>query len=109
MTHEMTGPLIRRLRKERGMTQKDLAARLNVTDKAVSKWERDLSLPDVALLLPLAAARIRRTPRRRTRRGTCCPIPAGLRRSAGSGCGYGSLRGSAAAFCWRRRSAGFVT
>lgn len=56
MTHEMTGPLIRRLRKERGMTQKDLAARLNVTDKAVSKWERDLSLPDVALLLPLAEA-----------------------------------------------------
>lgn len=38
------------------MTQKDLAAVLNVTDKAVSKWELGTSLPDVALLLPLAEA-----------------------------------------------------
>lgn len=54
MEHENMGALIRQLRKDRGMTQKDLAERLNVTDKAVSKWERELSLPDVALLLPLA-------------------------------------------------------
>ena len=54
MEHENMGALIRQLRKDRGMTQKDLAERLNVTDKAVSKWERALSLPDVALLLPLA-------------------------------------------------------
>ena len=38
------------------MTQKDLAAKLGVTDKAVSKWERDLSCPDIALLVPLADA-----------------------------------------------------
>ena len=36
------------------MTQKDLAERLYVSDKAVSKWERGLSLPDIALLQPLA-------------------------------------------------------
>lgn len=50
------GSLIRRRRRERNMTQRDLAVLLNVTDKAVSKWERDLSLPDVALLLPLSEA-----------------------------------------------------
>lgn len=54
MENDKIGPFIRRLRKERGMTQRELAARLNVTDKAVSKWELGTSLPDVALLLPLA-------------------------------------------------------
>lgn len=48
------GPFIRQLRKERGMTQRELAAALGVTDKAVSKWELGTSLPDVALLLPLS-------------------------------------------------------
>lgn len=38
---------IREARKEKEMTQKELAFRLHVTDKAVSKWERALSLPDV--------------------------------------------------------------
>lgn len=41
-------------RKEKGWTQKDLADRLFVSDKAVSKWERGLSLPDISLLIPLA-------------------------------------------------------
>lgn len=41
-------------RKEKGFTQKDLAARLFVSDKAVSKWERGLSMPDISLLIPLA-------------------------------------------------------
>ena len=54
-THQM-GALIAKLRKERNMTQKELAAKLGVTDKAVSKWERSLSYPDVTLLLPLADA-----------------------------------------------------
>lgn len=36
------------------MTQKELAEKLHITDKAVSKWERDLSCPDIALLSPLA-------------------------------------------------------
>ena len=59
MENAKTGIFIRQLRKERGMTQKDLAAALGVTDKAVSKWELGTSLPDVALLLPLLAARRR--------------------------------------------------
>lgn len=42
------------LRKEKGYTQKELAAKLFISDKAVSKWERGLSLPDTALLIPLS-------------------------------------------------------
>lgn len=42
------------LRKEKGLTQKELAQRLYVSDKAVSKWERGLSLPDISLLQPMA-------------------------------------------------------
>ena len=42
------------LRKEKGLTQKDLADQLGVTDKAVSKWERGLNCPDIALLTELA-------------------------------------------------------
>ena len=38
-----TGALIQALRKERNMTQKDLAERLHITDRAVSKWERGVS------------------------------------------------------------------
>lgn len=48
------GKFLAQLRKERGWTQRNLAEELYVSDKAVSKWERGLSLPDVALLLPLA-------------------------------------------------------
>lgn len=51
---ERFGAFLARLRKERGMTQRELADRLHVSDKAVSKWERALSLPDVSLLIPLA-------------------------------------------------------
>ena len=50
------GAFVASLRREKGMTQKDLAERLYVSDKAVSKWERGLSLPDVGLLMPLAEA-----------------------------------------------------
>ena len=50
---EKFGAFLTGLRREKGMTQKDLAARLYVSDKAVSKWERGLSLPDVSLLTPL--------------------------------------------------------
>ena len=48
------GAFILQRRKELGMTQKEFAQRIFVTDSAVSKWERGLSLPDVALLVPLA-------------------------------------------------------
>ena len=50
---EMFGQFVSQLRRERGMTQKELAEELYVSDKAVSKWERGLSLPDVSLLVPL--------------------------------------------------------
>ena len=43
MNNQSMGDMISTLRKEKGMTQKDLADRLNITDKAVSKWERNLA------------------------------------------------------------------
>lgn len=48
------GSLISSRRKEKNMTQNDLALKLNVTDKAVSKWERGICFPDVALLPEIA-------------------------------------------------------
>lgn len=48
------GSMIAQLRKENGMTQLDLAEKMGVTDKAVSKWERDLSFPDVSSIPKLA-------------------------------------------------------
>lgn len=48
------GAFIAGLRKENGWTQKQLAEKLFISDKAVSKWERGLSLPDISLLAPLA-------------------------------------------------------
>ena len=50
------GIFLAQLRREKGWTQKELAERLFISDKAVSKWERGLSLPDISLLLPLAEA-----------------------------------------------------
>ncbi len=49
-----TGQLIKQFRAELGMTQKQLAERINVSDKAVSKWERGNGCPDVSLLSALA-------------------------------------------------------
>lgn len=48
------GAFVAQLRKEQDLTQKELADRLNVTDKAVSKWETGKGFPDVKLLEPLA-------------------------------------------------------
>ena len=56
MDKESFGAALAEHRKKQGMTQRQLADRLNVTDKAVSKWERGLSYPDVTLLEPLADA-----------------------------------------------------
>lgn len=47
MKKQTMGEIISTLRKEKGMTQKDLAEKMQVTDKAVSKWERNLSCPDI--------------------------------------------------------------
>lgn len=54
MNKQTLGTMISSLRKEKEMTQLELAEMLNVTDKAVSKWERDLSCPDVNTLPRLA-------------------------------------------------------
>lgn len=54
INNEKFGEFVVQLRKEKGMTQKELAEKLYVSDKAVSKWERGLSLPDIALLQPMA-------------------------------------------------------
>lgn len=51
---EKFGTFLVQLRKEKSMTQKELAEQLYVSDKAVSKWERGLSLPDISLLQPMA-------------------------------------------------------
>ena len=48
------GTMIAELRKQHGMTQLELAEKIGVTDKAVSKWERDLSCPDINSLPKLA-------------------------------------------------------
>lgn len=48
------GEIIACKRREKGMTQAELASKMNVTDKAVSKWERNLSCPDVNSLSRLA-------------------------------------------------------
>lgn len=56
MDNEKFGKFISELRKVNNLTQKELAKILNVTDKAVSKWERGKSFPDISLLEPLSIA-----------------------------------------------------
>ena len=50
MNYEKIGSFIKELRNEKNLTQKELAKKINVTDKAISKWERGLGCPDVSLL-----------------------------------------------------------
>lgn len=49
-----TGSFIAKKRKERNMSQRELAEYLHITDKAISKWERGLSFPDITVLIPLS-------------------------------------------------------
>ena len=56
MQKEIFGAFIAHTRKEQGLTQKALADKLHVTDKAISKWERGLCYPDLTLMEDLAAA-----------------------------------------------------
>ena len=56
MDAKKLGLFIAEIRKEKEMTQAELAAKLHVTDKAVSKWERGLGLPDINNIEPLADA-----------------------------------------------------
>lgn len=52
--NEKFGSFVAELRKEKNLTQKELAEKLYVSDKTVSKWERGLSMPNVVLLMPIA-------------------------------------------------------
>lgn len=56
ISNEKFGLLVTELRKEKNLTQKELAEQLFVSDKTVSKWERGISMPSVALLIPIADA-----------------------------------------------------
>ena len=56
MDAEKFGSFVQQRRKELGMTQNDLAEKLYVTSKAVSRWERGIGFPDIKLLQPLADA-----------------------------------------------------
>ena len=56
MDQTQFGRFVAQLRKEQNLTQKELADRLHVTDKAVSKWETGKGFPDLKLLEPLAQA-----------------------------------------------------
>ena len=56
MNKYVTGDVIRRLRENKKMTQEELAEKIHVSGKAVSKWETGKGLPDISLLEPLAKA-----------------------------------------------------
>ena len=56
MNAEYTGKKIAELRKGKALTQRELANKLHVTDKAISKWERGINFPDLGLMEDLAAA-----------------------------------------------------
>ena len=56
MNNYVTGAVIRKLRESKGMTQEQLAEKLFVSSKAISKWETGQGFPDISLLEPLAAA-----------------------------------------------------
>ncbi len=51
---ETMGQIIKRLRKEKNLTQEELAEQLNISAPAVSKWENDTSMPDISQVVPLA-------------------------------------------------------
>ena len=52
----ITGGVIKRLREEKGLTQSELAEKIGVSSKAVSKWETAKGLPDISLIEPLCMA-----------------------------------------------------
>ena len=55
MEQQMIGKFISACRKEKGLTQMQLAEKLNITNRAVSKWETGKSMPDVSLMLDLCS------------------------------------------------------
>ena len=53
MDQEKIGKFIFELRKEKKMTQQELADKIGVTDRAISKWENGRGMPDLSLMKPL--------------------------------------------------------
>ena len=56
MDNYITGATIKKMREKKGITQNELAQKIGVSDKAVSKWETAKGLPDITLIEPLASA-----------------------------------------------------
>lgn len=56
MNNYVTGETIKKLREQEGMTQSQLADKLMVSNKTISKWENEKGLPDISLIVPLANA-----------------------------------------------------
>ena len=56
ISNEKFGLFVAELRREKNWTQKELAEKLYVSDKTVSKWERGMSMPNIMLLMPIAEA-----------------------------------------------------
>ena len=56
MNRECVGSFIRAKRKEKGLTQKQLGDMIGLSDRAVSRWENGIGLPDVEILVPLSEA-----------------------------------------------------
>ena len=56
MNAKKFGSFVAASRKEKGLTQLELASKLQVTDKAISRWERGIGFPDIGILEPLAEA-----------------------------------------------------
>ena len=89
---------IRRLRKEKGLTQEQVAQALGVTAGAVNKWERDASCPDLALLAPLA--RLLDTDLNGLLSFRAQPEGEEIARMTEQLCNLGRAEGMAAAFSW---------
>ncbi len=54
MDAKKTGNIISKYRRKKNLTQEELARKLYITSKVVSKWERGLSFPDISVLIPLS-------------------------------------------------------
>ena len=52
----ISGTMVKELREKKKLTQKDLAEKLRISDKTISKWETGKGLPDITLVAPLAEA-----------------------------------------------------
>lgn len=56
MDNYITGAVIKLLREKKGLEQSELASKIGVSDKAISKWETAKGLPDISLIEPLSKA-----------------------------------------------------